>query len=174
MKKFNIILTAMILGALMACGGQGKEKEAAQGSTEVTSQETQKTAAENVYNAGNLVISNVRTVASKAGQMSVVYLNVENKGSEPDTLYAAVADTSIVAETQLHTYVLEGGKGKMVHVENIPVPAGGTLELKPGGYHIMLMGLKKDVNVGDTVEVVLKFRKAGDVVVKAVAQEKKR
>lgn len=169
MRKIHIILTATILGFVVACGGQGKEQQ-----TESTQETTQTTAQlENTYSVGNLVISNVRTVASKAGQMSVVYLNVENKGSEPDTLYAAIADTSIVAETQLHTYVLEGGKGKMVHVENIPVPAGGTLELKPGGYHIMLMGLKRDINVGDTVEVVLKFKKAGDVVVKAIAQEKK-
>jgi len=159
---------------LAACGGQTaeqKEETQAQETTAAAQQEAQ--TQEVVFEQNGIVVKNPYTVASKAGQMSVVYLIIVNNNDQPDTLLSALADTSIVAETQLHTYIQEGDKGKMVHVENIPVPANGTVELKPGGYHIMLMGLKKDINVGDTVDVVLHFKNAGDIAIKAVAQEKK-
>jgi copper(I)-binding protein len=55
----------------------------------------------------------------------------------------------------------------MEPVARLEIPAGGTVQLAPGGYHIMLIGLTKDLNVGDTVQVTLKFEKAGDVTVTA-------
>ena len=55
----------------------------------------------------------------------------------------------------------------MQPVARLEIPAGGTVQLAPGGYHIMLIGLTKDLNVGDTVQVTLKFEKAGDVTVTA-------
>lgn len=60
--------------------------------------------------------------------------------------------------------------GEMMRMEPIArleIPAGGTVQLAPGGYHIMLIGLTKDLNVGDTVQVTLKFENAGDVTVTA-------
>ena len=55
----------------------------------------------------------------------------------------------------------------MQPVARLEIPAGGTVQLAPGGYHIMLIGLTKDLKVGDTVQVTLKFEKAGDVTVTA-------
>ena len=43
------------------------------------------------------------------------------------------------------------------------MPAGGSVELKPGGYHLMFMGLKQPMKQGETVEVTLSFEKAGEV-----------
>jgi copper(I)-binding protein len=51
-------------------------------------------------------------------------------------------------------------------VSSIHIPAGGTVSLAPGGFHLMLMG-PKPLAVGDTVELVLTFEKAGKVTVKA-------
>ena len=50
--------------------------------------------------------------------------------------------------------------------DGLAVPAGETVELKPGGYHIMFMGLKGPLVEGDTIEVQLTFEKAGDVTVR--------
>ena len=55
----------------------------------------------------------------------------------------------------------------MQPIARLEIPAGGTVQLAPGGYHVMLIGLTKDLNVGDTVQVTLKFEKAGDVTVTA-------
>jgi len=55
---------------------------------------------------------------------------------------------------------------KMGQVKDITVPANGTVDLKPGGYHIMLMNIKAPLKVGETVPVKLKFAKAGEVEVK--------
>ncbi len=178
MRKINIILTASLMTfVLAACGGQtGEQKEEtqAQDTTAAVQQENQQAPVEElVFEKNGITVKDPYTIASKAGQMSVVYLVIMNSNDQPDTLLSALADTSIVGETQLHIYIQKDGKTGMKQVENIPIPAGETVELKPGGYHIMLMGLKKDINVGDTIDVVLHFKNAGDLAIKAVAKEKK-
>lgn len=60
---------------------------------------------------------------------------------------------------------------KMQKVDKIAVPAGGTVELKPGGLHVMLFGLKKDLAVGDTVKVTLTFTEGGEMTVDAPVRE---
>ena len=59
----------------------------------------------------------------------------------------------------------------MAEVEKIPVAAGTTVALEPGGYHIMLMELAKPLVVGEKVKVTLTFEKAGDVVVEAEVRD---
>jgi len=61
---------------------------------------------------------------------------------------------------------MEGDVMKMREVEAIELPAGKTVELKPGGLHIMLMGLKAPLKAGSSVPLTLKFEKAGEVSVK--------
>ena len=56
-----------------------------------------------------------------------------------------------------------GGMMGMRPVARVEIPAGGKLELKPGSYHIMLIGLAGDLKVGETFEITLKLEKAGDV-----------
>ena len=55
----------------------------------------------------------------------------------------------------------------MRQIERLEIPAGGTVELKPGGYHIMLIGLTRELVVGEKIDITLKFEKAGDVKVTA-------
>lgn len=64
-----------------------------------------------------------------------------------------------------------GGMMTMAEVEKIPVAAGTTVALEPGGYHIMLMELAKPLVVGEKVKVTLTFEKAGDVVVEAEVRD---
>ena len=56
---------------------------------------------------------------------------------------------------------------KMEHVDGIDIPAHGTLLMKPGGYHIMLMGLTQPLKEGEEIELTLIFEKAGEVKVTA-------
>jgi len=59
----------------------------------------------------------------------------------------------------------------MREVEEIPVPAGETVTLEPGGYHVMLKDLAKPLEKGTTFELTLKFEKAGTIVVEAEVRD---
>jgi copper(I)-binding protein len=63
----------------------------------------------------------------------------------------------------LHTVVTEDGLSRMQHVMAIPVPAGDTVRLRPGGYHVMVSNLARRWAVGDTVRFTLAFARAGQL-----------
>jgi periplasmic copper chaperone A len=91
-------------------------------------------------------------------------------GKDADRLLAGSSPAA--AAVELHTHVMDGGVAKMRAVPAIEVPAGGRVELKPGGLHIMLINLKAPLKAGETVPLKLRFEKAGEVEVKvAVAAQ---
>ena len=69
------------------------------------------------------------------------------------------------ASVELHSMTMDGDVMKMRQVDAIDLPAGQTVELKPGGYHLMLIGLKAPLKAGDKFPLTLKFEKAGEVIV---------
>jgi len=99
------------------------------------------------------------------GATGAVYATIANTGKEADALVSASSNASQTVE--LHEVKNEGGVMKMRPVPMIGLPAGGKVEMKPGGYHVMLIGLKRDLKPGDTVEVTLKFDRGGEVRVDA-------
>jgi periplasmic copper chaperone A len=96
---------------------------------------------------------------------SAVYVTVKNHGSEPDALLSAA--TNVATTMELHQAIEKDGKMVMQPRSKFDVPAGGTLEMKPGSYHIMLLGLKQALKPGETVKVTLSFEKAGEMSVQA-------
>jgi copper(I)-binding protein len=75
---------------------------------------------------------------------------------------ALVAAASPVAKiVEIHEMKMEGGVMKMNAVDRIALPAGQSVELKPGGYHVMLMALSAPLKEGDTVPITLTFQDAG-------------
>lgn len=99
-----------------------------------------------------------------ATDMGAAYLTINT--DIDDELVGAMVDTSIAMMTQVHETVMgEGDSMKMQEVEKIDIVAGTPTELKPGGYHVMLMQLVKPLELGTEISVTLKFAKAGDVVV---------
>ena len=60
-----------------------------------------------------------------------------------------------------------GGMMTMVEVDKVEIPAGGTVEFKPGGYHIMFMELAGTFTAGQTIDLTLTFANAGPITVKA-------
>ena len=113
---------------------------------------------------GGVQIENAYTRATVPGQMAAGgFMKIENKGAADQLLSAS---SSVASEVQLHEMSMDGQVMKMRQVKDISVPAGGTVELKPGGLHLMLMGIKKPLATGETIPVKLKFAKAGEVEVK--------
>ncbi|WP_425072222.1 copper chaperone PCu(A)C [Sagittula sp. S175] len=103
--------------------------------------------------------------AGKMAKAGAAFFTIENSGDEADRLIDAKSD--IAVKVELHTHKDMGdGVMKMVHVpEGFVVPANGTHALARGGDHVMFMGLKGEMNQGDTVSVTLVFEKAGEMVV---------
>ncbi|MBU3589232.1 copper chaperone PCu(A)C [Polynucleobacter sp. 80A-SIGWE] len=113
---------------------------------------------------GSLQIENAYTRSTVPGQMAAGgFMKIENKGGV-DLLVSA--SSPVAGEVQLHEMAMEGNVMKMRQVKDIPVPAGGAVELKPGGMHLMFMNIKAPLTAGETVPVKLKFAKAGEVEVK--------
>ena len=90
------------------------------------------------------------------------YLKLDNKGRDDKLLSARSA---VSASVEIHSMSMEGDVMRMRQVDAIALPAGKTVELKPGGLHIMFVGLKAPLKAGDKFPMTLKFEKAGEVEV---------
>lgn len=101
-----------------------------------------------------------RATASSAAN-GAVYLTIVNHGAGADTLTAAA--TPAAAKAELHTSLSDNGVMKMRPLAAVAVKAGGSAEFKPGGMHIMLLGLKQPLKAGDSFPLTLTFEKAGAV-----------
>ena len=125
---------------------------------------------QNEFRSGSLVIRNVwARAASQADGVSAVYMVIENTGDQPDRLLHAHCDAAETVE--IHESRTEGGVMKMQPVDGVDIPAHGSVELKPGGLHVMLIGLTRDLDPGDELELELHFEQAGHVTVRAMVQK---
>ncbi len=117
------------------------------------------------YSIDNLIIDKVFTFATPPGaQTAGGYLTITNTGVEDDTLIGGSASFADV--TQMHEMKMVDDIMKMRHLETgLAIPAGATVELTPGGLHVMFMQLTQDLKDGDSPAVTLSFAKAGDLIV---------
>jgi len=87
------------------------------------------------------------------------YLTIVNEGVKADRLVAV--ETPVAAKAEIHETVNEGGVMKMQPASRIEIPSGGRVELKPGGLHVMMMGLREPLKRGTTLVLNLTFEKNG-------------
>ncbi len=97
-----------------------------------------------------------------AAKNGAVYLTITDQGA-PDQLIGASATASESAS--LHQTINDNGVMKMRLVESLPLAAGKTVTMSPGGYHIMLVGLKTQLRVGDSFPLTLRFANASPLTV---------
>ena len=97
------------------------------------------------------------------------YMVLQNGGAAEDKLLSVEGDVAQAIE--LHETKEMNGMMQMSPVPNIPVPANGKAELKPGGLHVMLIGLNRELKAGDKVQLTLNFEEAGKVPVTAEVKE---
>jgi copper(I)-binding protein len=115
------------------------------------------------FKAGTITIGHPYARATAAGQPTGGGFMKFVNGGGNDKLLSVSAEVSKTVE--LHEMKMEGDVMKMRQVDGIELQAGKTVELKPGGYHVMFIGLKAPLKVGDSFPVKLKFEKAGEVTV---------
>jgi hypothetical protein len=105
---------------------------------------------------GALTATDAYTLAVPPGQPnSAVFLTLTNNSAEPRALVAGA--TPIAQVVELHNHTFEGGMMRMRPVERIEVPAGASVQLEPRGFHVMLIGLKGNLQPGDPVDLTLTF-----------------
>lgn len=126
--------------------------------------------------------------SSVTAAASAAYMTIENSGSGADALVGASSPAATTVEVH-ETVVMEtparsdgmgmgsptppassdaaGGMLGMQPVARLQIPAGGSVELQPGSYHVMLIGLTRELRSGDTIEITLRFEHAGEIVISA-------
>ncbi|WP_438996378.1 copper chaperone PCu(A)C [Candidatus Puniceispirillum sp.] len=110
---------------------------------------------------GTLVISDIDIRATAPGMSATAgYLTIANHGMKADRLIAVKAD--FAERSMIHEMTNVDGIAKMRHLMGgVEVPAHGNVALEPGGLHLMFMGLKDTLAVGQTLSVTLVFEQAG-------------
>ena len=130
-----------------------------------SSQEAAPAGSGQTYKAGPLVVAAPWSRATPGGaKVAGGYLTITNTGSAPDRLTAATL--SVAEAGEVHESTTAGGVVRMRPVEGgVEIRPGATIELRPGGYHIMFLRLSQPLKEGDKLSGTLTFEKAGTVPV---------
>ena len=122
------------------------------------------------YTAGPLKIEQPWTRATPAGaKVAGGYVAVTNTGATPDRLLGGSSE--IAGKVEIHEMAMNNGVMNMRGLpDGVELKPGAKLELKPGGYHIMFMDLKRQLKEGEKVKGTLSFEKAGAVPVEFSVQ----
>jgi copper(I)-binding protein len=115
------------------------------------------------YTAGALQIAHPWMRATpKGATVAGGYMAITNKGAAPDRLLGG--STPVADRFEVHKMEMDQGVAKMRPVEGgLEIKPGETVELKPGSFHIMLMGLKQALEQGQRLKGTLQFERAGEV-----------
>jgi copper(I)-binding protein len=101
---------------------------------------------------------------------SAMYFRINNNGDIPDTLISAKSKSADL--TQVHeTYKRENNQMGMRELKFIAIPQKSVVELRPGGFHIMLLDMKKDYKIGDLIKAAVKFKNVGTIKVNAIVKD---
>jgi copper(I)-binding protein len=115
------------------------------------------------FKVGDLEIGHPWSRATPAGaKVAGGYLTITNNGGAPDRLVSITSD--IADKSEVHEMAVKDGVMTMRPVEGgLEIPAGGKVELKPSGYHVMFTGLRQQPKQGENFAATLTFEKAGSV-----------
>jgi periplasmic copper chaperone A len=122
------------------------------------------------YRVGDVTVSQAWSRETAPGQqVGGAFMTITNRSKVADRLVSG--SSSQASEVQVHTVSIDGGVMRMRQlVDGLEIPAGGTVMLRPGSFHIMLIGLRQPLARGSHVPVTLRFSQAGRVTVRLAVQ----
>lgn len=122
------------------------------------------------FEIGSLKIHHPWTRATpKGADVAGGFMSIENTGKDDDRLIAITVTG--VKHADIHEMAMANGMMTMRPLaDGLAIPAGKTIVLKPGGFHVMMMGLNAPLNEGDYVKASLTFEKAGQVDIEFVVE----
>ncbi|HXM82122.1 MAG TPA: copper chaperone PCu(A)C [Burkholderiales bacterium] len=113
---------------------------------------------------GQIEIENAWARATPPGaKMAAGYLTIRNRSSSPEHLISAASPAA--ARVGTHVHIHDGDVMRMRPVKGYDIPASGSLELKPGGAHLMFVDIKRAFKEGEKIPVTLRFERAGEMKV---------
>ncbi len=115
--------------------------------------------------AGVVQVQDAWARVAASGGTTGAFALIVNGGSQADRLTGA--ECSAARAVEIHESSMEGDIMRMRPVEAVEIPADGQVELKPGGYHIMLIDLQRDLQPGEKLPLTLVFEQAGRIEVEA-------
>ncbi len=122
-----------------------------------------------IFNPGDDIVIKDQWIRPGAEKMvTALYFTLENNGSEADTLYAV--ETDIAKMVQIHETYSNGDVMGMREIGKIIIEPESSVKLEPGGMHIMVMRLKRDIKKGDEIEFKLHFKNAGSILIRVKAK----
>lgn len=116
--------------------------------------------------SGDLEITKAWARPASRGANSAAYFTIYNGTSDPDTLTGIKSEDTAKAEVH-ESYVTEDGLSGMRPAGTLAIPSGDSLLLQPGSFHVMLMGMKRNIAVGDSIQLQLQFSGSGSQTISA-------
>ena len=101
---------------------------------------------------------------------SALYFSIYNDSETPDTLIGVKSNSADITEVH-ETFKRENNQMGMRAVKFIAIPAKSVVELKPGGFHVMLIDMKKEYKSGNFIKAIIKLKNAGKITIKAVIKD---
>ncbi len=121
-------------------------------------------------NSDGIVVLDAWARPGFRGDNSAVYLTINNQTNQGEGLIGANSD--VAGGTEIHLSSMDAaGTMTMERQDLVVIPAKDSIELAPGGLHIMLVILGKDLSVGDTFPVTLEFQRAGDITIEVEVKQ---
>ena len=119
--------------------------------------------------AKGIEISEAWARPAAQGENGAIYFVIHNNAREADELTGVSSD--IAEAVEMHESRMDGDVMQMHQLETIPLQAGAETTFKPGGLHIMLIGVKEDLDAGDEIEIVLHFKNFEEIKVAVPVRE---
>lgn len=114
-------------------------------------------------------VSDVWARTATKGANGAVYFVIENHDADTDLLTGVISNAADAVE--IHESKMDGDVMMMRQMESVTLEPSEKVEFMPGGLHVMLIGLKQDINPGDEIEITLQFMNSPDLVIKAIAKD---
>jgi copper(I)-binding protein len=119
---------------------------------------------EQTLNDKSVIITNTWMRTGVQNRNSAAFMKITNNTDIDDTLYSVSSDLAKVVEIH-ETYERENDMKGMRHVDYLIIPSKSFVELKPGSFHIMLIGLNEDLKLDFQAKIKLFFKRTGEVEV---------
>ncbi|MBU2491903.1 MAG: copper chaperone PCu(A)C [Bacteroidetes bacterium] len=153
--KFKFLIPLFAVLILLGCAKQNDEVKQPEEST---------------AHMSGMMVHNAWIRQAAEGTTTALFGMIMNHTEVNDTLIGVSSDLAQLTEFH-ETYQKEDDMMGMRHIEAQPIDANSSLILKPGSYHVMLIRLNQDLNVGNTKEITFHFKHAGDIKVEAIVKE---
>jgi copper transport protein len=118
--------------------------------------------------SGELTVRDAWTLPLGQGMAGGIYLTIDNGTNQDERLVSAITDAAETVE--IHQTRIENDIARMEPFTGLDIPAGGSLTIMPGQYHLMLVNLQRDLSVGETIMTRLHFASGRELTVQVSVQ----